>query len=77
MFILTHNPQQRYKIIKLHTSLHTNSYGISDVHAKAPAFVEGQDTEILSSGTNYFGSVYKDHNLVLNIFQLRQQLRKV
>lgn len=53
--------------------MHINSYDISD----APAFMEGQNTEIPSFGTNYFETTYKEHNLFLNIFQMRQQLRKV
>lgn len=64
---------------ELCTSLgHTeHTYDISDVHAKASAFMEGQNTEIPSFGANYFETTYKDYNLLLNIFQLRQQLRKV
>lgn len=46
------------------------------MHAKASAFMEGQDTDILSFGKNCFESIYKDHNLVLNTFQLRQAVKE-
>lgn len=58
--------------------MHINSYDIYDVHAKAPAFMEGQNTEVLEQSIlQSFETIYKVYNLFLNIFKLRQQLRKI
>lgn len=53
--------------------MHLNPYDICNVHAKAPAILEGQYTEVLEQDILQSSeAIYKEYNLFLNIFKLIQ-----